>query len=133
MEKAKGNLEAEEGELITKGDIIQLLPLNTSCLLSSTHSSREVVFVAATGAGEIVEAGAKALAITKTNNNNPPPNNDTLQSSPPSILDNLFQPISGIPGKTIHTNHKNSFPSTDPTQRGQRLWIQSPYQRGQRL
>ena len=52
MEKAKGNLEAEEGELITKGDIIQLLPLNTSCLLSSTHSSRGVVFVAATEAGK---------------------------------------------------------------------------------
>ena len=132
MEKAKGNLEAEEGELITKGDIIQLLPLNTSCLLSSTHSSRGVVFVAATEAGEIVEAGAKAPAITKTNNNTP--STMTLFNLlPHSILDNLFQPIPGIPGKTIHTNHKNSFPSTIPTQRGQRLWVQGPYQRGQRL
>ena len=61
-----------------QGEYYPVPPLSISCLHSSTHSSREVVFVAATGAGEAVEAGAKALAITKTNNNNPL-NNDTLR------------------------------------------------------
>ena len=113
MGKAKRNLGAEEGERISKGDIIQFFRLNISCLHSSTHSSREVVFVTATGAGEAVEARAKAPAITKANNNNPL-NNDTLQSPPPVNSGQLLSTHSGHRWETIYTNHKNSLPSTDP-------------------
>ena len=115
-----------------QGEYYPVPPLSISCLHSSTHSSREVVFVAATGAGEAVEAGAKAPAITKTNNNNPL-NNDTLQFPP---LLNPGQPLSTHSGHRWENNSpepQKQFPSTNPTQRGQRLWIQSPYQRGQRL
>ena len=132
MEKAKRNLGAEEGERISKGDIIQFLPLNISCLLSSTHNSREVGFVAATGAGETIEAGAKAPAVTKINNN--PPNNDTLQSPPPL---NPGQPLSTHSGHHWENNSyepQKQFPLNRPyTERAKTLDTKSLPERAKTL